>query len=291
MKLLQPDNVCGRALSAGPRCVKTGKLWSAAPRITAPTATEATTFSCAIRCEQTSWMKIAVTGGAARPAGPSSAICSSTATRCSTSTVSRRRSRTRPDTPAPFLARRPHRLRPGARGAQGGDGCPASRPSSTWRRSRRRCTPRPTRGLPHQRHQHARGLRRRARLGLQRVVWASSETTLGLPFDTPPDYAPVDEQHDCAPSPATRSRRSSARRWRASSAAGAASRSSACASRTSWSRADYAAVPGFWDDPHAAQVEPVGLRRREPCRRERRAARSRPTSTAPTRSSSPPPTP
>src|SRR5674476_1071956 len=26
------------------------------------------------------------------------------------------------------------------------------------------------------------------RLGLQRVVWASSETTLGLPFDTAPDY-------------------------------------------------------------------------------------------------------
>ena len=34
-----------------------------------------------------------------------------------------------------------------------------------------------------------------ARLGLQRVVWASSETTLGLPFDRPPDYAPVDEAH------------------------------------------------------------------------------------------------
>lgn len=33
------------------------------------------------------------------------------------------------------------------------------------------------------------------RLGLQRVVWASSETTLGLPFDTAPDYAPVDESH------------------------------------------------------------------------------------------------
>jgi nucleoside-diphosphate-sugar epimerase len=33
------------------------------------------------------------------------------------------------------------------------------------------------------------------RLGLQRVVWASSETTLGLPFATPPDYAPVDEAH------------------------------------------------------------------------------------------------
>ncbi len=33
------------------------------------------------------------------------------------------------------------------------------------------------------------------RLGLRRVVWASSETTLGLPFQTPPDYAPVDEAH------------------------------------------------------------------------------------------------
>lgn len=30
---------------------------------------------------------------------------------------------------------------------------------------------------------------------LKRVVWASSETTLGLPFDTPPRYAPVDEAH------------------------------------------------------------------------------------------------
>ncbi len=30
---------------------------------------------------------------------------------------------------------------------------------------------------------------------LERVVWASSETTLGLPFDTPPRYAPVDEDH------------------------------------------------------------------------------------------------
>jgi nucleoside-diphosphate-sugar epimerase len=34
-----------------------------------------------------------------------------------------------------------------------------------------------------------------ARLGLRRVVWASSETTLGLPFRRPPDYAPVDEAH------------------------------------------------------------------------------------------------
>jgi nucleoside-diphosphate-sugar epimerase len=34
-----------------------------------------------------------------------------------------------------------------------------------------------------------------ATLKLSRVVWASSETTLGLPFDVPPRYAPVDEDH------------------------------------------------------------------------------------------------
>ncbi len=32
-------------------------------------------------------------------------------------------------------------------------------------------------------------------LKLERVIWASSETTLGLPFDTPPLYAPIDEHH------------------------------------------------------------------------------------------------
>ncbi|HWI34525.1 MAG TPA: NAD(P)-dependent oxidoreductase, partial [Lapillicoccus sp.] len=36
-----------------------------------------------------------------------------------------------------------------------------------------------------------------AQLGLRRVVWASSETTLGLSFgpDSPPRYLPVDEEH------------------------------------------------------------------------------------------------
>ena len=32
-----------------------------------------------------------------------------------------------------------------------------------------------------------------ASLGLKRVIWASSETVLGLPFDRPPDFAPIDE--------------------------------------------------------------------------------------------------
>jgi nucleoside-diphosphate-sugar epimerase len=34
-----------------------------------------------------------------------------------------------------------------------------------------------------------------AQVRIERVVWASSETTLGLPFDVPPRYAPVDEDH------------------------------------------------------------------------------------------------
>jgi len=37
-------------------------------------------------------------------------------------------------------------------------------------------------------------------LGMRRVVWASSETTLGLPFDRErPAYAPIDEQHPLYP--------------------------------------------------------------------------------------------
>jgi nucleoside-diphosphate-sugar epimerase len=35
--------------------------------------------------------------------------------------------------------------------------------------------------------------------GVRKVVWASSETVLGLPFDTPPPYVPVDESHPPRP--------------------------------------------------------------------------------------------
>lgn len=37
--------------------------------------------------------------------------------------------------------------------------------------------------------------------GVDAVVWASSETVLGLPFDTPPPYLPLDE--GCRPAPTT----------------------------------------------------------------------------------------
>jgi nucleoside-diphosphate-sugar epimerase len=35
--------------------------------------------------------------------------------------------------------------------------------------------------------------------GIDTVVWASSETVLGLPFDTPPPYIPVDEEYHPRP--------------------------------------------------------------------------------------------
>jgi len=37
------------------------------------------------------------------------------------------------------------------------------------------------------------------RLGISRIVYASSETVLGLPFDVPPPYVPVDEEYEARP--------------------------------------------------------------------------------------------
>jgi nucleoside-diphosphate-sugar epimerase len=88
-----------------------------------------------------------------------------------------------------------------------------------------------------------------ARLGLRRVVWASSETTLGVPFDTPPDYAPVDERHPLRPE--------------SSYALSKVLGEEAARQFSRWSgipvlglrfsnimeREDYAAFPAFWEDP------------------------------------------
>jgi nucleoside-diphosphate-sugar epimerase len=35
--------------------------------------------------------------------------------------------------------------------------------------------------------------------GIKNIVWASSETVLGLPFDIPPPYIPVDEEYSARP--------------------------------------------------------------------------------------------
>src|SRR5208337_757679 len=36
-------------------------------------------------------------------------------------------------------------------------------------------------------------------LGIKNIVWASSETVLGLPFGTPPPYVPIDEEYPGRP--------------------------------------------------------------------------------------------
>jgi nucleoside-diphosphate-sugar epimerase len=89
------------------------------------------------------------------------------------------------------------------------------------------------------------------RLGLKRVVWASSETTLGLPFETPPDYAPVDERH--------------ALRAESSYALSKVLGEEMARQFSRWSgipfiglrfsnvmeRADYDLFPTYWDDPQS----------------------------------------
>ena len=87
------------------------------------------------------------------------------------------------------------------------------------------------------------------RLGLKRVVWASSETTLGLPFDRPPDYAPIDEQHELRPETSYALSKvlgeEMARqfhRWSGIPFIG-------LRFSNVMDRADYERFPTFWDDP------------------------------------------
>jgi nucleoside-diphosphate-sugar epimerase len=88
-----------------------------------------------------------------------------------------------------------------------------------------------------------------ARLGLSRVVWASSETTLGLPFETPPDYAPIDEAHELRPESSyalskvlgeEMARQFS--RWSGIPFVG-------LRFSNVMERADYDQFPSYWDDP------------------------------------------
>ena len=87
------------------------------------------------------------------------------------------------------------------------------------------------------------------RLKLKRIVWASSETTLGLPFDQPPDYAPVDEEHELRPESSYALSKvlgeEMARqfhRWSGIPIVG-------LRFSNVMERHDYDRFPGFWDDP------------------------------------------
>lgn len=87
--------------------------------------------------------------------------------------------------------------------------------------------------------------------GLRRVVYASSETVLGLPFDEPPEFAPVDETHPPRPESS----------YALSKLAGEVM-AEQFARRTGTPHvglrisnimepADYEAFPGYWDDAQA----------------------------------------
>ena len=146
--------------------------------------------------------------------------------------------------------RRPDRLRPDARGAQR-RGAPAGDPGRRPPRRDPLPGPRhPGRRLSHQYHVDLHGLRRRGavaartrRVGLERDDARASVRRVR------PTTRRSTRGTNSAPSPPTPSRRCSARRWRGSSAAGAASPSSACASRTSWSGPTTSRFPSFWGDP------------------------------------------
>ena len=89
------------------------------------------------------------------------------------------------------------------------------------------------------------------RLGITRVVWASSETTYGLPFTrTPPIAAPVTEEHPLAPETGyalaktlCEKMASEMNRWHPAT--------SFVGLRISniFEEHDYQQIPSFWDDP------------------------------------------
>jgi nucleoside-diphosphate-sugar epimerase len=87
-----------------------------------------------------------------------------------------------------------------------------------------------------------------AQLRLQRVVWASSETTLGLPFDTPPRYAPVDEGHYPYPTTTYALSKVASETIAAEIAGWSGIPFVALRFSNIFEPADYAPVPGFWAD-------------------------------------------
>ena len=113
------------------------------------------------------------------------------------------------------------------------------------------------------------------RLGIRRIVYASSETVLGLPFDVPPPYIPVDEEYAARPESVysivkvlEEQLATELVRWHPDLSITALRFSNVMVPE------DYAEFPVVRRRPAAAQVEPVGLHRR-PRRRAGDRARAR----------------
>ena len=89
-----------------------------------------------------------------------------------------------------------------------------------------------------------------AALRLNRVVWASSETTLGLPFDVPPRYAPVDEDHYPVPTSTYALSKVASETVARHIAEWSGIPFIALRFSNIMAPRDYQEFPGFWDDPH-----------------------------------------
>jgi nucleoside-diphosphate-sugar epimerase len=85
--------------------------------------------------------------------------------------------------------------------------------------------------------------------GVRRIVWASSETVLGLPFDRPPDFAPIDES--ITPRPETSYALSKLVGETMAEQVARRSGIAVVGLRISniMEPGDYAAFPADWDDP------------------------------------------
>lgn len=89
------------------------------------------------------------------------------------------------------------------------------------------------------------------RLGIERVVWASSETAYGLPFTrTPPECAPLDETHPLAPETGYALAKvlcermaAEMHRWNPGT------RFVGLRISNIFEQGDYATIPSYWDDP------------------------------------------
>jgi nucleoside-diphosphate-sugar epimerase len=90
-----------------------------------------------------------------------------------------------------------------------------------------------------------------ARQGVRRVVWASSETTLGLPFETPPRYAPVDEDHFPVPTSTYALSKVASERVAEHIAQWSGIPFVALRFSNIMSPADYQRFPSVWPDPQA----------------------------------------
>jgi nucleoside-diphosphate-sugar epimerase len=86
--------------------------------------------------------------------------------------------------------------------------------------------------------------------GVQRVVWASSETVLGLPFDTPPLYAPIDEAIEPRPESSYALSKLASETMAAQFARRTGTPHVGLRISNIMEPDDYQRFPTFWDDPH-----------------------------------------